>query len=225
MLVTNNTILGHSFSDARLLEQALTHRSASHINNERLEFLGDALVNLFVAELVFERHPRSDEGDMTRLRAALVNGPALAEIARAADVGARLHLGSGELKSGGRRRDSILADAFEALVAATYVDAGWSVCRDIVRGLFLDRVSAGAHTPKDAKTRLQEWLQGRSLPLPVYELVATTGDEHARIFEVGCRVEDLDIATSGKGSSRRAAEQAAAERVLIDLESRLVNER
>ena len=155
----NNTLLGHAFADARLLEQALTHRSVSHANNERLEFLGDALVNLFVAELVFERHPRADEGEMTRLRAALVNGPALAEIARAEEIGSHLLLGPGELKSGGHRRDSILADTFEALIAAIYADAGWMTCRDIVRRIFAERVASGANTPKDAKTRLQEWFQ------------------------------------------------------------------
>ncbi|MEO5622772.1 MAG: ribonuclease III [Dokdonella sp.] len=217
----NNTLLGHAFADARLLEQALTHRSVSHANNERLEFLGDALVNLFVAELVFERHPRADEGEMTRLRAALVNGPALAEIARAEEIGSHLLLGPGELKSGGHRRDSILADTFEALIAAIYADAGWMTCRDIVRRIFAERVASGANTPKDAKTRLQEWLQGRSLPLPVYELVAVKGEEHARIFDVDCHVVELDIATRGSGSSRRVAEQAAAERALIDLEKKV----
>ncbi|MEO7324311.1 MAG: ribonuclease III [Dokdonella sp.] len=213
----NNIILGHSFADTRLLEQALTHRSASHVNNERLEFLGDALLNLWVAELVYERYPRADEGEMTRLRAALVNGLALAEIARTQEIGDRLFLGGGELKSGGFRRDSILADAFEALIAAIYADAGWIVCRDIVRGLFSERVAAGANTPKDAKTRLQELLQGRNLPVPVYDLVGTTGEDHAREFEVTCRVVDLDVNASGSGSSRRIAEQAAAERVFADL--------
>ena len=156
--MTSNTLLGHPFADPRLLEQALTHRSASHANNERLEFLGDALLNLFVAELVYECHPRADEGAMTRLRAALVNGPALAGIARGEGIGECLHLGPGELKSGGFRRDSILADAFEALLAAVYLDAGWSACRLLVRRLFAERVQAGATTPKDAKTQLQEWL-------------------------------------------------------------------
>ena len=213
----NNTILGHKFADTRLLAQALTHRSASHLNNERLEFLGDALLNLFVAELVYEQHPRADEGEMTRLRAALVNGLALADIARAQEIGDRLYLGGGELKSGGFRRDSILADAFEALVAAIYADAGWIVCRDIVRRLFSERVAAGAHTPKDAKTRLQELLQGRNLPVPAYDLIATTGEDHARVFEVTCRVVDHDVNANGSGSSRRIAEQAAAERVLAVL--------
>jgi ribonuclease-3 len=217
-------ILGHSFADPRLLDQALTHRSAGHINNERMEFLGDALLNLFVAELVYEHHPRSDEGEMTRLRAALVNGTALASIARAHEIGDRLHLGGGELKSGGFRRDSILADAFEAVIAAIYADAGWVACRDVVRRLFVEQVSLGGHTPKDPKTRLQELLQGRNLGLPVYELVEVSGEEHARTFEVRCHVEKFDIQAIGGGSSRRAAEQAAAEQVLVELEARL-NER
>ena len=218
--MANSTILGHRFADPQLLERALTHRSAGQANNERLEFLGDALVNLFVAELVYEQHPRADEGEMTRLRAALVNGAALAEIARAEEIGDRLLLGPGELKSGGFRRDSILADAFEALIAAIYADAGWATCRDLVRGLFAERVANGARTPKDAKTRLQEWLQGRNLPLPVYALVAATGEEHARVFDVTCRVDNFDISADGSGSSRRAAEQIAAERVLERLQQR-----
>lgn len=218
--MVNNTVLGHCFGDAQLLDRALTHRSAGHANNERLEFLGDALLNLFVAELVYESHPRADEGAMTRLRAALVNGVALADIARAEEIGERLHLGSGELKSGGFRRDSILADAFEALIAAIYADAGWATCRDIVRGLFAERVTAGAGTPKDAKTRLQEWLQARSRPLPLYELTGSTGEEHARMFDVCCRVEDFDISAHGSGSSRRAAEQIAAEAALAAAQSK-----
>jgi hypothetical protein len=129
---------------------------------------------------------------MTRLRAALVNGNALADMARAHKLGDRLHLGPGELKSGGHRRDSILADAFEAVIAAIYLDGGWPVCRELVRGMFAPLVADGARTPKDAKTRLQELLQARGLPLPTYELVATSGEEHARIFDVTCRVESLD---------------------------------
>lgn len=217
--MANNVILGHRFADPELLDRALTHRSASHLNNERLEFLGDALLNLFVAELVYEQHPRAAEGEMTRLRAALVNGTALAEIARAEELGERLHLGPGELKSGGFRRDSILADALEAVIAAIHADAGWVVCRDVVRRLFSERVAAGARTPKDAKTQLQEWLQARNLPLPVYDLVATSGEEHARIFEVTCRVTDLPTPTSGSASNRRTAEQIAAEQALAELKA------
>lgn len=212
--MSSQAFLGHSFADATLLQRALTHRSASHQNNERLEFLGDALLNLFVAELVYESHPRATEGEMTRLRAALVNGGALAELARAEELGDRLNLGAGELKSGGFRRDSILADAFEALVAAIYLDAGWNACRDSIRRLFEARVATGANTPKDAKTRLQELLQGRNLPLPVYELTGASGEDHARVFEVSCSIESLGISAQGHGSSRRTAEQVAAEQVL-----------
>ena len=222
--MASSDLLGHRFADADLLRQALTHRSVGRTNNERLEFLGDALVNLFVAELVYESHPRADEGEMTRLRAALVNGVALAEIARAEELGDRLHLGQGELKSGGFRRDSILADAFEALIAAIYMDAGWSVCRDTVRRLFMQQVTAGVHTPKDAKTRLQEFLQGRNLPLPRYELVSAGGEEHARIFEVSCCVDAMATDACGTGSSRRAAEQIAAEAVLDQLKTKFDNE-
>jgi ribonuclease-3 len=212
--VNRRPLLGHDFVDTRLLERALTHRSAGHENNERLEFLGDALLNLLVAELVYELHPRATEGEMTRLRAALVNGAALAEMARVEELGDRLHLGAGELKSGGFRRDSILADALEAVIAAIYLDAGWGSCRDCVRRLFAARVEAGAYTPKDAKTRLQEFLQAHNLPLPAYELVAAQGEDHARVFEVSCTIDALSIRTGGTGSSRRAAEQVAAEQAL-----------
>ena len=212
--------LGHRFADAALLERALTHRSAAHLNNERLEFLGDALLNLLVAELIYELHPRASEGEMTRLRAALVNGGALAALARGEQLGERLHLGPGELKSGGHRRDSILADAFEAVVAAIYLDGGWASCRARVRDLFAQRVGEGARTPKDAKTRLQEYLQAQGLPLPVYELVAASGEEHARLFEVSCRVAGIESVFSGTASSRRTAEQHAAGQALARLEER-----
>jgi len=211
--------LGYAFANPALLAQALTHRSAGYHNNERLEFLGDALVNLIVAELIYEQHPRADEGEMTRLRAALVNGTALASIARDAELGDRLNLGPGELKSGGFRRDSILADAFEAVIAAIYLDAGWPACRAIVRALFEGRSATGSGTAKDAKTRLQETLQARALPLPIYELVASHGDEHAKTFDVECRIESLGVRTSGSGSTRRGAEQAAAEQALVALET------
>jgi ribonuclease III len=216
--------LGHAFANPGLLAQALTHRSAGLQNNERLEFLGDALINLIVAELIFEDHPRADEGEMTRLRASLVNGSALAAIAREEELGDLLRLGPGELKSGGFRRDSILADAFEAVIAAIYQDAGWNVCRTVVRRLFAGRSAAGAGTPKDAKTRLQELLQARALPLPVYELVASSGDEHAKTFAVECRVDALEIRASGSGSTRRGAEQAAAELVLAAVEAHFDHE-
>lgn len=210
----------YHFADAELRERALTHRSVGAGNNERLEFFGDALVNLIVAELLFDEFPKAAEGELTRLRARLVSEPALAAIARELELGDALHLGPGELKSGGFRRDSILADAFEALIAAVYLDGGWLACREAVRKLVTPRLAeAAAMDDKDAKTRLQEWLQSRGEPLPSYELVATTGADHARIFDVECRIESRDLRAEGRGSSRRAAEQAAATAVLALLQS------
>ncbi|HJU07255.1 MAG TPA: ribonuclease III [Rhodanobacteraceae bacterium] len=206
---------GYSFRDPELLRLALTHRSAGRPNNERLEFLGDALVNLAVAELLYEVRPKADEGELTRLRAQLVSGPALAERARALELGDELRLGPGELKSGGFRRDSILADAFEALVAAVYLDGGFDACREWLRAMFRDAIESIESAAKDAKTRLQEWLQAQGYPLPQYELLATRGEEHARIFEVACVLSEPEPARfEGSGSSRRAAEQMAAESAL-----------
>ena len=212
---SSSGLLGHTFSDPTLLEQALTHRSAGRRNNERLEFLGDAFLNLIVAEYVYEQYPRASEGDMTRARASLVNGSALAELAREAQIGEHLVLGPGELKTGGFRRDSILADTFEALVAAIYLDAGWENCRTLVRQIFAERVIAvDGKVGKDSKTLLQELLQANALPLPVYELAGTRGDDHDKEFDVVCQIESLGLSSSGSGSSRRAAEQAAAEDLL-----------
>ena len=207
--------LGYRFSDESLLGLALTHRSAGRPNNERLEFLGDALVNLVVAEMLFDARPRADEGELSRLRAQLVSEPALAERARELELGDDLKLGSGELKSGGFRRDSILADAFEALVAAIYRDGGYETCRGWLQSRF-ERPLVEAGSPrKDPKTRLQEWLQARGLPLPHYELLAESGEEHARRFEVACVIEQpFSGRFAGHGGSRRAAEQEAAEAAL-----------
>ncbi|WP_233842964.1 ribonuclease III [Dyella sp. 2HG41-7] len=210
--------LDYPFRDPALAALALTHRSAGRPNNERMEFLGDALLGAIVAEMLYETHPKAAEGEMSRLRAQLVNGQALASLARELELGDQLKLGSGELKSGGFRRDSILADAFEALVAAVYLDGGFEACRETVRALFVDRVAALPRSSKDAKTRLQEWLQGQGWPLPQYELVATEGEEHARVFEVNCVVtEPVAVVAPGRGSSRRLAEQDAAEVVLTRL--------
>jgi ribonuclease III len=207
--------LAYHFRDASLAELALTHRSAGKPNNERMEFLGDALLGAIVAEMLYETHPKATEGEMSRLRAQLVNGQALASLARGLELGDKLKLGSGELKSGGFRRDSILADAFEALVAAVYLDGGFAACRETVRTLFADLVASLPRSSKDAKTRLQEWLQANGWPLPLYELVATEGEDHARIFDVNCVVaEPMAITASGRGSSRRLAEQDAAEAAL-----------
>ncbi|MEO7916090.1 MAG: ribonuclease III [Dokdonella sp.] len=208
-------VLGHTFTSSELIEQALTHRSAGRRNYERLEFLGDGLLNLLVAEMVYETWPQSDEGEMTRLRSALVNGSALAELARGENLGERLKLGPGEMKTGGHRRDSILADAFEATIAAIYLDAGYEQCRERVRALFSEPLKlAGRKVDKDAKTALQETLQARGLEIPQYELLETTGKDHQQVFEVACIVEALDLRETATGSSRRGAEQVAAEQVL-----------
>jgi ribonuclease-3 len=205
----------YRFRDPGLATLALTHRSAGKPNNERMEFLGDALLGALVAELLFEAHPNASEGELSRLRAQLVNGQALAVIGRELELGDDLKLGPGELKSGGFRRDSILADAFEALVAAVYFDDGYDACRQVVRRLFTPRVAEIKRSSKDAKTRLQEWLQGKGLPLPIYELTDSYGEDHAKIFDVSCTIDEPEpIRVEGRGGSRRAAEQDAAETVL-----------
>ncbi len=205
----------YRFRDPGLATLALTHRSAGKPNNERMEFLGDALLGALVAELLFEAHPNASEGELSRLRAQLVNGQALAVIGRELELGDDLKLGPGELKSGGFRRDSILADAFEALVAAVYFDDGYDACRQVVRRLFTPRVAEIKRSSKDAKTKLQEWLQGRGLPLPNYELTDSYGEDHAKIFDVSCTIDEPEpIRVEGRGGSRRAAEQDAAETVL-----------
>lgn len=213
------TKLTYRFRDPALAQLALTHRSAGKPNNERLEFLGDALLGVVVAELLYEAHPNASEGELSRLRAQLVNGQALAQIARELELGDELKLGSGELKSGGFRRDSILADAFEALMAAVYLDSDFAQCRQTVRSLFAERVAAIPRSSKDAKTRLQEWLQARGWPLPHYELKDSYGEEHAKTFDVSCAIaEPLPLSAEGRGGSRRAAEQDAAEAVLRQLQ-------
>ncbi len=210
--------LDYTFRDPQLAELALTHRSVGRPNNERMEFLGDSLVNMLVAEMLYEAHPHASEGELSRLRAQLVNGHALAGVARELELGERLHLGPGEMKSGGHRRDSILADAFEAMLAAVYLDGGFAACRDVVRALFGRRVDAMPRSRKDAKTRLQEWLQARGFELPHYELVGSHGEDHAKTFDAVCRIgEPLELRVEGRGSSRRAAEQQAAETVLEKL--------
>ncbi len=203
-----------------LIEQALTHRSVGAHNNERLEFLGDALVNLVVAEMLFERFPKSDEGAMTRMRASLVREAALAALARQFGLGERLRLGPGELKSGGHRRDSILADALEALAAAHYLEDGWDAARARIRDWFDPILSdiGPEHFSKDGKTRLQEWLQGRSLGLPEYELLDSTGPDHAKEFRARCSVPTLAVEACAEGPSRKLAETRAAERLLAILE-------
>jgi len=210
--------LNYRFRDPVLAQLALTHRSIGKPNNERMEFLGDALLGAIIAEMLYEAHPKASEGELSRLRAQLVNGQALAQVARELELGDELKLGPGELKSGGFRRDSILADAFEALVAAVYLDAGFEACRDVVRGLFGERIAALRRSSKDAKTRLQEWLQAGGWPLPQYELIASHGEDHAKTFDVSCVInEPLPIQAEARGVSRRAAEQDAADIVLNQL--------
>jgi len=211
---------GHPFKNPDLLRQALRHRSIGVPHNERMEFLGDALVNLIVAEALHQRWPKADEGALTRARASLVRQSSLATIARRLGLGELIQFGPGELKSGGHRRDSILADGLEAIVAAVHLDAGFEACRALVLPWFepmLDELPVGK-VEKDPKTRLQEWLQARQLSRPEYTLMSTSGEEHARTFSVRCRTEDPPLDAEAEGGSLRAAEQAAAEQVLAKIE-------
>lgn len=224
----NNTFqrgdrIGHAFNDPGLLQQALTHRSAGTPNNERLEFLGDSIVNMMVAQALYQRWPKADEGALTRARAELVREGALAVIARSLELGDRLTLGPGEMKSGGHRRDSILADALEAVVAAIYLDAGFAACQAVVLPWFaasMEALPATGRPEKDPKTRLQEWLQARQKALPQYELVSESGDDHAKTFRVRCGVTEPAVSTEGEGASRRLAEQQAAAAALEQLDSK-----
>ena len=205
--------IDYRFDDARVLRAALTHRSVGAANYERLEFLGDSVLNLVVAARLYELRPEASEGDLSRMRARLVRGATLSEVAASLGLGQQLSLGEGELKSGGFRRASILADAFEALLGAIFIDGGYAACRDVVLRLF-DPLIAGlpaAEDLKDPKTRLQEWLQGRRLPVPAYRIVNVEGEAHAQTFTAECAIAPLAIATLGQGTSRRVAEQAAAE--------------
>jgi ribonuclease-3 len=212
--------LGHAFADPQLARQALTHRSHGAPHNERLEFLGDSLLNCAVATLLYERFPALPEGDLSRLRAALVNQASLSEVATALGLGDRLLLGEGELKSGGFRRPSILADAVEAILGAIYLDAGFEAVRAAVAKALADRIDTPGALPlgKDPKTALQELLQGRKLPLPRYAVMRVEGEAHEQTFVVECRVEGLETVATGQGASRRAAEQAAAQGMLEQLE-------
>lgn len=211
--------LGYVFKDESLLDRALTHRSAGSEHNERLEFLGDSIINFITAEYLYRAQPDAREGQLTRLRALLVRRDTLAEVARELDLGTALKLGGGELKSGGRDRDSILADALEALVGAVYLDSGMDSCRNLVQRLFAEKMAQAQQrrVAKDAKTRLQERLQANGLPLPSYEVVEVKGAAHNREFQVFCRVASLDNPTRGTGGSRRQAEQAAARLALEQL--------
>ena len=211
--------LGYSFKDQDLMLLALTHRSFAGRNNERLEFLGDAILNFAAGEALFVRFPLAREGQLSRLRARLVKGETLARLARGFELGEYLQLGSGELKSGGFRRESILADALEALIGAIYLDAGMDVARERVLAWLSQETESLTlvDTNKDPKTRLQEFLQSRGCELPAYDVVDIQGDPHCRSFIVECRVTLLKDNTQGQGASRRIAEQVAAAAALIAL--------
>ncbi|OYU99229.1 MAG: ribonuclease III [Burkholderiales bacterium PBB5] len=212
---------GHRFADERLLQRALTHRSFGADHNERLEFLGDAVLNLGVSSLLYERFSGSDEGDLTRVRAHLVREDSLHRVALVLGLPEALRLSEGEARGGGAQRPSILADAVEALIGATYVDGGFDAAARLVRQLFGELIasSEAESWTKDAKTELQEWLQARKLSVPAYRIVATRGQAHAQTFEVECAATGLGLAERGEGRSRRTAEQEAARRLLAKLKA------
>jgi ribonuclease-3 len=213
--------LGHAFAQPRLLVRALTHRSHAADHNERLEFLGDAVLSLAVSELLYERFGGSDEGDLTRVRAHLVREDTLHRLALQLGLPEVLRLSEGEARGGGAQRPSILADAVEALIGATFVDGGFAAAQAVVRrmlGVIIATTEIDSWS-KDAKTELQEWLQARKLPVPAYRIVATRGQAHAQTFEVECAVPALALAEQGEGRSRRTAEQEAARRMLDTLKA------
>jgi ribonuclease III len=213
--------LGHSFADRALLQTALTHRSFGASNNERLEFIGDGVLNCVIAVALFRRYPDLDEGDLSRMRANLVRQDTLHRLAVALHLGDSLRLGEGELKSGGNQRPSILADTVEALIGAVYLDGGFEAAQALIGRLYLpmfDELTSGAVT-KDAKTTLQEWLQARKRPLPRYEIIEASGAAHEQRFAVACEIENPRLRTIGQASSRRLAEQAAADRALKALKA------
>ncbi|WP_162045604.1 ribonuclease III [Vibrio taketomensis] len=211
--------LGYSFTQAELINLALTHRSANGKHNERLEFLGDSILSFVIADDLYHRFPKVNEGDMSRMRATLVRGNTLAELGREFALGDYLKLGPGELKSGGFRRDSILADAVEAIIGAIYLDSDLETVRGIVLSWYQSRLEAikPGVSQKDPKTRLQEFLQGRRKPLPVYTVTNIKGEAHNQEFTVSCEVAGIGAPVIGKGTSRRKAEQAAAETALEQL--------
>lgn len=208
--------LGHHFENVALLEQALTHRSASKSNNERLEFLGDSLLNFVIAHRLYERRPDDPEGDLSRLRAYLVRGTSLAVIALELGLEQQLIVGPGELRAGGARRETVLANGLEALLGAVLLDGGHAAAQGCIDRLFRERLAGlpDAASLKDAKTRLQEWLQARGRVLPEYTVESTLGEPHKRTFTVVCSVPPDGPTSRGRGSSRRKAEQDAAEKLL-----------
>ncbi|MBL4821126.1 MAG: ribonuclease III [Gammaproteobacteria bacterium] len=213
--------LNYQFKNLSLIKLALTHRSAGKIHNERFEFLGDAILGLIVAEELFKLFPDATEGELSRMRASLVNRKVLAEIAVELDLGHYLQLGAGERKSGGKHRASILSDAVEAVIAAVYLDSGLMASNLLIKGIFKDRLQADAFPDqqKDNKTRLQEYLQARGLPLPKYTVSEIAGQAHDQSFKVDCAVVLMDEVQTGEGKSKRLAEQDAAKRILTQLEN------
>lgn len=215
--------LEYTFKNEALLIEALTHRSVSANNNERLEFLGDGILNFVIAAHLFDQYPDMQEGDMSRLRASLVNKDSLADIARVLNLGDYLRLGSGEMKSGGFRRDSILADAVESIFGAVYRDSGFDECCKLILHLYKDKLKniPDAQSLKDPKTQLQELLQSHHHPLPVYNVLSVSGKSHNQVFKVECRIDSLQCATTAEGSSRRKAEQTAAEQAIIEISKKI----
>jgi ribonuclease-3 len=213
--------LNYQFKDETLLHEALTHRSVASLNNERLEFLGDGALNFVIAARLFEQYPRVREGDLSRLRASLVNRDSLAEVARRLNLGDYIRLGPGEMKSGGFRRASILADAVESIIGAVYCDGGFEQCRRLILELFADRLEQqpDLQALKDAKTQLQELLQSQRIALPEYNVTDIRGKSHDQQFTVECRIDALDCITTGTGRSRRKAEQIAAELAIEQISS------
>ncbi len=211
-----DTTLHYRFHDVGLFVQALTHRSATGPNNERLEFLGDAVLDFAISDALFKLRPDADEGDLSKLRASLVKDTSLAKLAVDLGLGEHLILGSGERKTGGHRRESILADALEAIFGAVYLDSGYDAAKDIIDRVFEQRLKVlpDAEDLRDPKTRLQEWLQARKLSLPSYDLVSVTGKDHRQKFVVSCTVNELSQTTEGESTSRRKAEQHAASDML-----------
>ncbi|MET0014510.1 MAG: ribonuclease III [Sedimenticola sp.] len=211
-----NRAINYRFNDHRLAELALTHRSAGSENNERLEFLGDAILGFIIADELYHRFPDADEGQLSRLRARLVKGESLAEISRSLELGAYMNLGAGELRSGGHSRSSILADALEALFGAIYLDQGYETARRVILELFDQKLASltSDSQQKDPKTRLQEFLQARKLDLPTYSITNVVGEQHNQTFTVKCDIPDLEIDAEGTGGSRRKAEQDAAKHLL-----------
>lgn len=214
--------LGYNFAKPQLLQRALTHRSHSPTHNERLEFLGDSVLNCVIAKHLFDAYPDLPEGELSRLRSNLVNQQTLFILAQQLDLGGLLLLGEGERKSAGFRRPSILADTLEAIFGAIVLDAGFTEAERVVLGLYVPFIAqADAQTlGKDAKTLLQEYLQGKKLALPQYTVIATQGEAHAQLFQVECEIGQLKLTTRGEGSSRRTAEQAAAEAAYLQLNTK-----